>query len=151
MIPRSLAIFVLVGAVAGVVSGLYLTDGGDPGEIEFVDGPSLTIIPDRTSYKTGDIITLRLVNTGSEPVFFPSTAHGMRIVQLDSIPVVSFLGGAQYVTFQPGAEHTTEWDQRRESGDLGSELVERGVYKAVSEGMTESGDTIRASAIINIL
>lgn len=63
--------------------GVYLYDLKNPNELVFIDGPSLSILTDKTVYKQGDdTVQIRIVNTGTVPLVFSDASFGFKITGL---------------------------------------------------------------------
>jgi len=82
LIPKSLVIFVSVGVIAGFSLGLYFIDLKNSNEIIFVQGPSLTVLTEKADYKRGEDVNIRIVNSGSETLYFTDSSYGLKITGL---------------------------------------------------------------------
>ncbi len=82
LLAKSLVVFIAVGVVSGFLFGVYLYDLKNPNELVFSDGPSLSILTDKTVYKQGDTVQIRIVNTGTVPLVFSDSSFGFKITGL---------------------------------------------------------------------
>ena len=72
-----------MGVVSGFVFGVYLYDIKNPHELVFIEGPSLSILTDKTVYKQGDdTVQISIVNTGTVPLVFSDSSFGFKITGL---------------------------------------------------------------------
>lgn len=145
MIPRGLVIAVCAGAAAGAVFGIIFADHKTGEQLVYVDGASLSVVTERTDFKRGEEIRIRLVNSGTIPLVFADASYGVRIVQLDGIELYSpdRTGGVR--TLEPRGDVTLVWDQTKHDGDAAL----HGTYRIVSTAA--AGDReIGRSVTVNI-
>ena len=60
-------------------------------QLVYVDGTSLSVVTEKTDFKLGEPITIKIVNSGTDELEFSDTSYGLVIKQLDSIPVYSHI------------------------------------------------------------
>lgn len=82
MLARSLVIFIAVGVVSGFMFGVYLYDIKNPNSLVFVDGPSVSVLTDKTIYKQDETVQIRVVNTGTTALTSPDSSFGFKITGL---------------------------------------------------------------------
>ncbi len=146
MIPRGLIIAISVGITGGVIFGLIFIDFKSPNELNFVQGSSLTILTEKTDFKKGEIIKIRIINSGTTPITFSDASFGLRITGLDGRVLYSPISAQVISVLEPKAERIFEWDQIKNDGDF----ILEGTYKITSSGLDEDGKTIKKSITINI-
>jgi len=146
LIPRGLIIAISVGIIGGVIFGLIFIDFKNPNELNFVQGSSLTILTEKTDFKKGEIIKIRIINSGSTPITFSDASFGLRITGLDGRVLYSPISAQVISVLEPKVEQIFEWDQIKNDGDS----ILEGTYKITSSGLDEDGQTIKKSIAINI-
>ena len=146
MIPRGLIIAISVGIIGGVIFGLIFIDFKNPNELNFVQGSSLTILTEKTDFKKGEIIKIRIINSGSTPITFSDASFGLRITGLDGRVLYSPISAQVISVLELKEEQIFEWDQIKNDGDS----ILEGTYKITSSGLDEDGKTIKKSIAINI-
>ena len=147
MIPRGLVIAISIGVVAGAIFGVFFMKFDKGNELSFVDGNSLSIITEKTDFKKGETIEIKIINSGTIPISFSDASYGLEIKGLDgtilyapiAAQVISILGANEEIIFK--------WDQRKNDG---SPVLE-GTYKISSQGITLGEKTIKKSITIHIL
>jgi len=135
-----------VGVVAGAILGVIFVDFKNPNELNFLQGPSLTILTEKTDFKKGETITIRIINSGSVPLTFSDASYGLKISGLDGTPLYSPVSAQVISILEPKEEKSFEWDQIKNDGDS----VLEGTYKISSRGMDNLEKTIKKSITINI-
>ena len=143
MSKYTLAIFMSVGAAAGLAAGLLLMDITG-GEITHVDGLSISIATDKSDYKLGEPVSVRIVNTGSVPLE-SGEAWRFRITGLSGMLMYSEPGHAP-AKLDPGLETTLVWDQTKNDGDTALE----GLYRISIRGHGPDGAQAEDSTTIMI-
>jgi hypothetical protein len=78
-----LVIAVLVGILAGGIFGAFFVTLKDSNNLEFVEGPSLSIIIPKTDYDLGEEIEIKIINSGTEELTFSDASYGLKITGLD--------------------------------------------------------------------
>ena len=89
MFPRSLLFAIVLGVVAGPIFGIILYEYGIEEQLVYVDGTSLSIVTEKTNFKLGEPISIKIVNSGTDQLKFSDASYGLVIKQLDSIPIFS--------------------------------------------------------------
>ena len=146
MIPRGLIIAISVGIIGGIIFGLIFIDFKNPNELNFVQGSSLTILTEKTDFKKGEIIKIRIINSGSTQITFSDASFGLRITGLDGRVLYSPISAQVISVLELKEEQIFEWDQIKNDGDS----ILEGTYKITSSGLDEDGKTIKKSITINI-
>ena len=146
MIPRGLLIATSVGVLAGFLFGLIFVEYKVDNKLEFVEGPSISILTNKTDFNKGENISIKIINSGTVPLTFPDTSYGLKITQLDGI-VTYRPNAAQVISvLEPKQEATFVWDQIKNNEEPALE----GVYKISSEGIDKKEKKIKKSITINI-
>ena len=146
MIPRGLIIAISVGIIGGIIFGLIFIDFKNPNELNFVQGSSLTILTEKTDFKKGEIIKIRIINSGTTPITFSDASFGLRITGLDGRVLYSPISAQVISVLELKEEQIFEWDQIKNDGDS----ILEGTYKITSSGLDEDGKPIKKSIAINI-
>jgi len=146
LIPRGLILATCVGVVAGAILGVIFVDFKNPNELTFLQGPSLSILTEKTDFKKGEIITIRIINSGSVPLTFSDASYGLKISGLDGTLLYSPVSAQVISILEPREEKSFEWDQIKNDGDP----VLEGTYKISSRVMDNLEKTIKKSITINI-
>ncbi|MDE1842790.1 MAG: hypothetical protein KGH95_03985, partial [Thaumarchaeota archaeon] len=90
MIPKGAAVFFIVGLIAAGFLGIYLSHiANQVPVLVYVNGPSLTIIPDKINYHVGEPVKIRVINSGTIPLMFSDSSYGVKIEQLDGTTIYS--------------------------------------------------------------
>ena len=144
MISKSLAIFVGIGTLSGLLFGAYLVDAKNTGQLVRVDGPGISVLTDKTDFKRGEEIEIRIVNSGTVPLTYDS-ASGLRITGLSGVPMYSPAEGPVLV-LGPGEEAGIVWDQINDDGDPALE----GLYRLTAAATDDRGDRVERSTTVTI-
>ena len=128
--------FMAAGAASGLLAGLLLMDATG-GNIQYVEGPSITVETDRRDYHRGDAVTAVIVNSGSVPLasddswsFRVTGLSGMLMYEA-AIPEAKML--------EPGLRDSMTWDQTKTDGDAALE----GLYRITVEGHGPDGQVVQ--------
>ena len=135
-----------VGVIAGAILGVIFVDFKNPNELNFQQGPSLSILTEKTDFKKGETITIRIINSGSVPLTFSDASYGLKISGLDGTILYSPISAQVISVLEPKEEKSFEWDQIKNDGDS---MLE-GTYKISSSAMDNLEKTIKKSITINI-
>ena len=135
-----------VGVVAGAILGVIFVDFKNPNEFNFQEGLSLSILTEKTDFKKGETITIRIINSGSVPLTFSDASYGLKISGLDGTLLYSPISAQVISVLEPKEEKSFEWDQIKNDGDS---MLE-GTYKISSSAMDNLEKTIKKSITINI-
>ncbi|MGY5147542.1 MAG: hypothetical protein ACW9W4_06060 [Candidatus Nitrosopumilus sp. bin_7KS] len=148
MLAKSLVLFIGIGVVAGLAFGVYLIDFKSTSHLVFVEGPSVSIVTEKSDFKKGETILIRIVNSGTVPLSFPDSSYGLRITGLSGIlmfsPAVSETQGMS--NLEPGDEISFSWNQIKNDGDTALE----GLYKISTKGINDQGNNVEKSTTITI-
>ena len=146
MIPKGLAIGVSVGIIAGAIFGIIFADFKNTNQLEFVEGSSLSIVTEKIDFKRGEVIQIRIVNSGTIPLTFSDASYGFRVTQLDGIELYSPVSAQVISILEPKQEVSFVWDQIKNDGDTAL----HGTYKLVSKAIDENQNEIKRTITINI-
>ena len=147
MIPKGALIGFGFGIIVAAISGFLLLSMTDQSNVlVYVEGPSLSIITEKTNFKIGEEIVIKIVNSGTIPLTFSDSSYGLRIIGLDG-RILYFPQSTQLIsTLQPKEEKMFVWDQKKSDGDQ----VIDGRYKIVSNTIKNNGKMLENSLTINI-
>ncbi len=147
MIPKGAAIFFIVGLVTAGFLGIYLHHiANQLPALVYVDGSSLTIIPNKINYHVGEPVNIRVINSGTVPLSFADSSYGIKIEQLDGTVIYSPISAQVISKLEPKEEKNFVWDQVKTDGSK----AYQGRYRIVSS-TSDSQNTLRESVTINIL
>ena len=146
MLPRGLIIAILIGVVAGGIFGAFFVNLQDFNHLEFVEGPSLSIITLKTDYEIGEDIEIRIINSGTQVLTFSDASYGLKITGLDGRELYSPISAQVISKLEPKQEMTFVWDQIKNDGDP----LQRGTYKITSKANDAQEKTVKKSITINI-
>ena len=133
-----------VGAAAGLAVGLFLMDATTGGEVTYVEGTSLSVATDKSDYKRGEPVSIRIVNTGTVPLE-SEEAWEFRITGLSGMLMYAMPGGAAG-RLDPGLDTILVWNQTKTNGDA----VLEGLYRISVRGHAPDGTMVDDSATIMI-
>ena len=146
MLAKSLVIFISVGIVAGFSFGFYLHDMKNTNQLVYVDGSSLSLVTEKSDFKRGEEIKITLINSGTNPLTFSDTSHGLKISGLFGIVKYSPPASQDVSTLQPREEIVFVWDQMKND----NLPVVEGLYKISVDGIDSMGNKVEKSITINI-
>ena len=76
----------------------------------------VAIHTDKPTYKTGDIVNITIINTGTEPLTFPNAILGLTIQNADSHEKFSLLSAPVITVLDSGGTKSVQWDQKDSNG-----------------------------------
>ena len=147
MFPKGLTLAISLGIIAGPIFGIMLYEFGEQEQLIFVDGDSISIVTEKTDFKTGETILIRVINSGTTDLTFSDSSYGLEIKQLDGISVFKPISAQVLSSLEPHEEFEFVWDQKKNN----SEQILEGLYKVTSNGISSSGNIVEKSITINIL
>ena len=147
MIPLGLIIGIIVGVAAGGIFGIFTISIDDDEQLKFVLGPSLSIVTEKTDFKIGEEISIKVINSGTVPLSFSDASYGLKIINLDGWNIYSPISAQVISTLEPTQEVSFVWDQIKNNGEP---LLE-GLYKIETETKDDQGKTVKKTITINIL
>lgn len=148
MVPKGAIIGLCAGITGAVVLGLFLANiANQVPVIVYVDGPSLSIMTEKTNFELGEAVTIKIINSGTVPLAFSDSSYGLKIVGLDGRILYSPPSIQTISILQPNEEKTFVWDQTKSDGD---KIIE-GRYKIVSSTISSGENVLKKSLSINIL
>ena len=148
MLAKSLVLFIGIGVVAGFIFGAYLIDVKNTSQLVFVEGSSVSIVTEKSDFKKGEEIKIRIVNSGTTPLSFSDAYYGLRITGLSGILMYSSWISSEEInsSLDLGEEVSFSWDQIKNDGDVALE----GLYKISVNGMDNEGNNVEKSTTITI-
>jgi hypothetical protein len=145
MFPRGLIFAVVIGIIAGAIVGVLLVTQKNGEQLEFVIGSSISIVTDKIDFEQGEKISIKIINSGTNPLTFSDASYGLKITGLDGRVLFSPVSAQIISTLEPKEEISFVWNQIKNDGDQAA----AGTYKIISN--TLDGDkTIKKSITINI-
>ncbi len=147
MIPLGLIIGIILGVAAGAIFGVFTISIDDDKQLKFVFGPSLSIITEKTDFKLGEEISIKVINSGTVPLSFSDASYGLKIINLDGWNIYSPISAQVISTLEPTQEVSFVWDQIKNNGEP---LLE-GLYKIETETKDDQGKTVKKTITINIV
>ena len=132
--------------VAGLAFGIYLIDVKSTSQLVFVEGPSISVVTEKSDFKKGEEIKIRIVNSGTVPLTFPDASYGLRITGLSGILMYTPVSAQVISDLEPGDEISFSWNQIKNDGDTALE----GLYKISAKGMNKEGNNVEKSTTITI-
>ena len=147
MFPKGLILAILFGVIAGPLFGIFLYEFGIEEQLVYVDGTSLSLVTEKTDFKLGESITIKIVNSGTDELEFSDTSYGLVIKQLDSIPVYSPISSQIISKLESHQEVEFVWNHLKNDG---TQVLE-GAYKISVKAITIEEEIIEKIVAINIL
>lgn len=141
-----MVIFIAIGVVSALGLGVYLIDLKNTGQLVFVDGPSISVVTEKTDFKQGEEIMIRIVNSGTTPLTFSDSSYGLRITGLSGILMYSPISTQIISVLEPRDEIEFSWGQIKNDGDS----VHEGLYKISAKGADSQGNKIEKSTTVTI-
>ena len=144
MLSKSLVIFIGVGVISGFVFGVYLIDAKTSHQLEYVDGLSVSVVTEKSDFKKGEEVKIRIVNSGTIPLEFSDDSYLLRITGLAGMTI--YEPNQKITTLEPGKEIEYVWNQIKINGDPALE----GLYKLSTKSYTSDGTKVEKSITITI-
>ena len=145
MFPRGLIIAIMVGIVAGAILGVFLVTQQNGVQLEFVHGPSISIVTEKIDFEQGEEISIKIINSGTSPLTFSDASYGLKITGLDGRVLFSPVSAQVISILEPKEEISFVWDQIKNDGDQAA----AGTYKIISNAL-DGDKKIKKSITINI-
>ena len=147
MIPRGALVGLGSGIIAAVIFGIFLLNMTNQAPaLVYVDGTSLSVITEKTNFKIGENITIKIVNSGTVPLTFSDSSYGLRIIGLDGRTLYSPQSTQVISILHPKEEKMFVWDQIKSDG---SKVID-GRYKIVLNAIQNNTKKLEKSITINI-
>ncbi|MEX1053339.1 MAG: hypothetical protein WEC35_02920, partial [Nitrosopumilaceae archaeon] len=132
MVPKGAMIGLGLGVVGAIVIGLFFANMANQAPtLVYVEGPSLSIMTEKTNFERGEPINIRIINSGTEPLTFSDSSYGVKIVGLDGRVLYSPPSLQVISVLEPKEEKMFVWDQTKSDGD---KIID-GRYKIVSRAV----------------
>ena len=148
MIPKGAIICIVLGVIGSGVVGVFFAEiANEAPTLVYVQGPSLSVITEKTNFQLGELVNIRIVNSGTVPLAFSDASYGLKIKQLDGIVLYTPISAQVISVLEPKEEKTFVWNQTKSDG---SKVIE-GRYKIVSNTDSNSGNVLEKTITINIL
>ena len=148
MIPKGALIGLGLGIIGAAMIGIYFTNlANQMPPLVYVNGPSLSILTDKTNFKLGENIKIRIINSGTVPLIFSDSSYGLRIVGLDGRVIFSPISAQVISVLEPKEEKFFFWNQTKSDG---GKIID-GRYKIMTKTITSGENVLEKSITINIL
>ena len=146
MFPKGLVIAVCTGIISAVILGVYLEQIHSKKQgLEFIEGPSLSIMTDKQNYLAQENVQIRIINSGTQILMFSDKVPKLQIRALDGTTI--FSSNIQNSRLEPKQESLFVWNQTKNDGTQ----VIGGRYVVESSIFTENEQKITDSITINVL
>ena len=146
MFPKSLIFAIILGGASAPIFGIILYEYGVEEQLVFVEGTSLSLVTEKTTFDLGEPIEIRIVNSGTDELKFSDASYGLVIKQLDSIPVYSPISAQVISKLDSHEEVTFVWDQLKNNG----EPILEGTYKITSKAIALDDSIIEKIITIHV-
>ena len=146
MLAKSLVIFISVGIITGFAFGIYLIDFKSTTQLVFVEGSSISIVTEKFDFKQGELIQIKIINSGTNALTFSDSSYGLKITGLSGILMYSPVSTQVISTLDPGDEIIFSWDQIKNDRAIALD----GVYKISVKGMDVDGNNVEKSTTVTI-
>jgi hypothetical protein len=146
LLAKSLVLFIGIGVIAGFSFGIYLIDVKGNSQLVFVEGSSISVVTEKSDFKKGEEINIRIVNSGTTSLTFSDTSYGLRITGLSGILMYAPSTTQVISNLEPGDEIEFSWDQTKHDGDTALE----GLYKISAKGVDEQENNVEKSTTVTI-
>ncbi len=133
----------IIGIAAGAILGIFLVIQNDGEQLEFVDGSSISLVTEKLDFDQGEVISIKIVNSGTVPLSFSDASYGLKITGLDGRILYSPIAAQVISVLEPKEEVTIIWDQIKNDGDPAN----GGTYKITSSNEDQK---VKKSITINI-
>ena len=132
--------------VVGLVFGIYLIDVKNTSQLVFVEGSSISVVTEKSDFKKGEMIKIRIVNSGTVPLTFSDSSYGLKITGLSGILMYTPVSAQVISHLDPGDEIELSWNQIKNDDNAALE----GLYKISTKGVDEQENEIEKSTTITI-
>ncbi|MDH3191517.1 MAG: hypothetical protein OEM18_02365 [Nitrosopumilus sp.] len=146
MFAKSLVVFVCVGILTGFLFGIYLLDVKNTSQLVYVEGSSLSIVTEKSDFKKGEEIKIKIINSGTTPLTFSDSSYGLRITGLSGMLMYSPTSAQVISNLEPKEEIEFVWRQIKNDG----EPILEGLYKIYVKGIDDKENKVEKSITINI-
>ena len=132
--------------IAGLGFGIYLIDVKSTSQLVFVEGSSVSVVTEKSDFKKGEEIKIRIVNSGTVPLTFSDTSYGLRITGLSGILMYAPVSAQVISHLESNDEIEFSWDQIKNDGDA----VLEGLYKISVKGADTQKNNVEKSITVTI-
>ena len=146
LLAKSLVLFIGIGVIAGFSFGVYLIDVKGNSQLVFVEGSSISVVTEKSDFKIGEEISIRIVNSGTTSLTFSDASYGLRITGLSGMLMYTPSTAQVISNLEPGDEIEFSWDQTKNDGDTTLE----GLYKISAKGVDEQQNNVEKFTTVTI-
>ncbi len=136
-----------VGMISGLILGLVTYSQTNHEQLVFEDGSSISIVTEKTDFKLGEQISIKIVNSGTVSLTFSDASYGLKITGMDGMLYYVPMAAQVITKLEPKEEVTFIWNQKKIDN---SDSLE-GRYKIVVEGVDPENNKVKKSIAINVL
>ena len=136
-----------VGMISGLILGLVTYSQTNHEQLIFEDGSSISIVTEKTDFKLGEQISIKIVNSGTVSLTFSDASYGLKITGMDGMLYYVPMAAQVITKLEPKEEVTFIWNQKKIDN---SDSLE-GRYKIVAEGVDPENNKVKKSIAINVL
>ncbi len=132
--------------IAGLSFGIYLIDVKNTSQLVYVEGAGISIVTEKFDFKKGEVIKIKIINTGTIPLTFSDASYGLRITGLSGMLIYTPTSVQVESELKPNDEIDFSWDQIKTDGDDALE----GLYKISAKGFDSTGKKVERSTTVTI-
>jgi hypothetical protein len=148
LIPKGATICIVLGVFGAGLVGIFFAEiANRPPTLVYEQGPSLSVLTEKTNFRLGVPIYIKIVNSGTVPLIFSDSSYGLKIKQLDGIVFYTPISTQIISILEPKEEKMFVWNQTKSDS---SKIIE-GRYKIVSNTDSNSSNVLEKSITINII
>lgn len=147
LLAKSLVIFISIGLISGLVFGVYLLDIKNTNQLVFVEGLSISVVTEKSDFKKGEEIKIRIVNSGTIPLIFSDASYDLKITGLFGILMYSPVSAQVVSQLDPGDEVEFSWDQIKNNGDT----VLEGLYKDIMNFLFQNKHVLHLRLVLQYM
>ena len=103
-------------------------------------------ISEKSDFKKGEEIKIRIVNSGTVPLTFSDSSYGLKITGLSGILMYTPVSAQVISHLDPGDEIELSWNQIKNDDNAALE----GLYKISTSGTNSAGDKVERSTTVTI-
>ncbi|CAE6484732.1 MAG: hypothetical protein QXY22_04765 [Candidatus Nitrosotenuis sp.] len=139
MLPKGLVIAVVSGVLAsGVLGAYFIKIASEQYELEFVEGPSVSVMVEKPDYKLGETVRITIINSGTEKIEIAKDLPTIQIRALDG--TVFYSEYLSPLILEQKQERFFDWNQRKSDGSQvleGRYVVDVLVYGEDKQKLTD--------------
>lgn len=126
--------------------GSFLLDVKQSSQLVYVEGPGLSVVTDKSDFKKGEPIKIKIINSGTVPLEFSDASYGLQITGLSGTKIYSPASAQVISELKPNDGREFVWDQIKNDGNP----VLEGLYKISSSAIDPQGNNVKKSITVHI-